>query len=144
MTPLTVTPVPDTVTVGVPKKFVPVRVTATALGVVAVPRGAAFGATEVNVGAGGITTVNATALLGPPGAVTVMFLAVPAAPVLITKFAFTWVSLTTVKPVTVIPPPVPLIAVVPVSPLPKRETETVVPRSAEAGEIDVSTGPSTV
>lgn len=124
---VTVTPVPDTVTVGEPKKFVPVRVTATWLARAAVPRGAAFGAIEVSVGGGGTETVNVTALLVPPGAVTVMFLAVPAAPVVITKLAFTWLSLTTdrLPARTLTPPPPVLIAVVPVNPLPKRLTGIV-------------------
>jgi hypothetical protein len=117
--PLTVTPAPETVTVVAPVKFVPVKVTGTA-----VPRTPVGGAIEVNVGAGGTTTVKVTALLGPPGAVTVTFLAVPAAPAVMVKVALTWLSLTTVRPLTVTPPPGTVIAVVPVRPLPKRLTGT--------------------
>jgi hypothetical protein len=146
VTPLTVMPlVPPpvlvTVIVGVPKKFVPIRVTPTVA-----PRAPTFGVIEVSVGGGGVLTVNVTALLVPPlvGAVTVTFLAVCAAPAVITKLALTWVSLTTVMPVAVTPVPDTVIALVPVSPVPKRLTGTVVPTSPALGEIDVSTGPVTV
>jgi hypothetical protein len=54
------------------------------------------------------------------------------------------VELTTVRPLTVTPAPDTVIAVVPVRPLPKRLTGTEVPREADVGEIDVSTGPVTV
>jgi len=140
--PLTVTPVPLTVTPVAPVKFVPVIVTGTT-----VPRTPDFGATEVTVGAGSAMMVNATALLVPPGAVTVTFLTEPAVPAEMVNVALTWVSFTTVSPLTVTPPPPPpdtLIAVVPVSPLPKRLIGTVVPRVAWVGEIAVSTGPVTV
>jgi hypothetical protein len=141
VTPLTATPPPETATVVAPAmKLVPVNVTATA-----VPRTPVGGAIEVKVGAGGTVTVKVTALLVPPGAVTVTFLAPAPVNALIVKVALTWVSLTTVKPLTVIPPPPDtLIAVVPVNPLPNRLTGTAVPREPEAGEIDVSTGPVTV
>lgn len=123
VTPLTVMPPPETATVVSPAmKLVPVSVTATA-----VPRTPVGGATEVNVGDGGITTVKVTALLVPPGAVTVTFLAVPDAPAEIVKLVLTWVSLTTVMGPTVMPPPFTLTAVVPVRPLPKRLTGTAVP-----------------
>ena len=137
--PLTVTPPPLTVTALAPVRFVPVKVTGTT-----VPRTPVGGAIEVNVGGAGMTTVKVTALLVPPGAVTVTFRAVPAAVAVIAKVALTWVSPTTVRPLTVTPPPGTVIAVVPVRPLPKRLTATEVPRTAEAGEIDVRTGPVTV
>ena len=117
--PLNVTPVPEIVTPVAPVRFVPVKVTSTT-----VPRTPVGGAIEVNVGAGGTTTVKVTALLVPPGAVTVTFLAVPAAPPVMVKVALTWLSLTTVRPLTVTPPPGTVIAVVPVRPLPKRLTGT--------------------
>jgi hypothetical protein len=85
LTPLTVIPVPETLTVLDPwTKFVPVKST-----VMVVPRTPVGGAIEVNVGAGGMTTVKVTALLVPPGAVTVTFLAVPPATELIAKVALT-------------------------------------------------------
>ena len=151
VTPLTMIPPPppppETATVVSPvMKLVPVRVTGTV-----VPRTPVVGAIEVNVGVGGIVTVKVTALLVPPGAVTVTFLAVPAANALMVKVVWTCVSLTTVMVPTVtppLPPPVAvtLTAVAPVRPLPKMSIGTGVPcpRGADAGEIDVSTGPSTV
>ncbi len=72
------------------------------------------------------------------------FLAEPVAVEVIVKVALTWVSFCTAIPLTVTPPPDTAIAVVPVSPLPKRLTATVVPRTAWFGEIEASTGPSTV
>jgi hypothetical protein len=140
--PLTVTPLPLTVEPVAPVKFVPVIVTGTD-----VPRTPKVGATEVTVGAGSAMMVNPTALLVPPGAVTVMFLTEPVVPAEMVNVALTWLSFTTVSPLTVTPPPPPpetLIAVVPVSPLPKRLIGTVVPRVACVGEIAVSTGPVTV
>lgn len=140
--PLTVTPVPLTVTAVAPVRFVPVMVTDTA-----VPRTPEVGATEVMVGAGSAITVKPTALLGPPGApVTVMLLAPAGAVALIAKVALTCVSFTTTRlPATRLTPPVrPPIPVVPVSPLPNRLTGIVCPRTAWAGEIAVSTGPVTV
>lgn len=139
-TALCVTPVPEIATVVAPEmKFVPVKVTWN--DVARTPFG---GAIEVNVGAGGTVTVKVTALLVPPGAVTVTFLAVAPAPAPITKFAVTELSFTTVMVLTVTPPPDTLTAVVPVSPLPLRVTGTVVPREPETGTIEVSTGPVTV
>ena len=139
VTPLTVTPAPDTATADAPDmKLVPVRVT----GIVA-PRTPIGGATEVRVGAGGMTTLKGTELLTPPGAVTVTFLAVPAAVAAMVNVALTWVALEVI-PLTVTPPPGTVIAVVPVSPLPIRTTGIVWPRVAETGEMDVSTGPVTL
>ena len=152
-------PLPETFIAKAPVRLLPVIVMATA--VAAGPRTAALGAIVVNVGAGRAMTVNGTALLVPPGAVAVMFLAEPMAVELIVKVAFTWVSLSTeiwlkqippppVLPVGHPPPPPPpppppdtLIAVVPVSPLPKRLNGIVCPRTAWVGEAEPSTGPVT-
>jgi len=151
-TPLTVIPPPPpppplTFTVVSPAmKLVPVSATATV-----VPRTPVGGLIFVNVGVAGIVTVKVTGLLVPPGAVTVTFLAVPAANALIVKVVWICESLTTVMGPTVTPPlpPPPVVtltAVAPVRPLPKMSIGTAVPcpRSADAGTIDVSTGPTTV
>jgi len=141
--PLQVTPPPEIFTAVAPVKLVPVSVTATD-----VPRTPVLGAIEANVGAGRAMTVKATALLVPPGTtVTVTFLAVPVAVGLIVKVALTCESLIGVTPLTVKPPPPPpetVTAVAPVSPLPKRLTGIVCPRTAWTGEIESSTGPPTV
>ena len=137
--PLTVIPVPETLMALAPLKLVPVNVTGTA-----VPRTPAGGAIEVSVGAGGALTVKVTALLVPPGAVMVTLLGLPPAIALMVKVALTCESLTTVTPLTVTPLPDTLIAVAPVSPLPKMLTGVAIPRTAEVGAIDVSTGPCTV
>lgn len=137
--PLTVTPAPLTATLVAPVRLVPVSVTPND-----VPRTPVEGATEANVGAGRAMTVKGTALLVPPGAVTVTFLAEPAAVELIVKVALTCASVTTVMPVTVTPPPDTVTATVPVNPLPKRLTGTDVPRTPWLGETTSSTGPVTV
>ena len=72
---------------------------------VGVPRRPAAGLIEPRVGAGGATTVNVTALLVPAGVATVTFLAVSAALAEIVNVVFSSVSLTTVMPPTVMPPP---------------------------------------
>ena len=82
--PLTVIPPPDTLTAVAPVKFAPWSDSSTAE-----PRTPVGGAIEVSVGAGRATTVNGTALLVPPGAVTVTFLALPVAPGEIAKVALT-------------------------------------------------------
>jgi hypothetical protein len=90
-------------------------------------------------------TVKVRALLVPAGVVTVTFLAPPDAPEEITRVAVTVVSFTTSMPVKLTPPPDTAIAVVPVRPVPVSVTAVgAPPRSAEAGVIDVSTGPVTV
>lgn len=125
-------PPPETFIAVAPVRLLPVIVTVMAVAVG--PRTAEFGAIDVNVGTGRAITVNGTALLVPPGAVTVTFLAAPVAVELIVKVAFTCVSFTTVIPLKQTPPlpvlpvgqppppppppPDTLIAVVPVSPLP--------------------------
>lgn len=140
-TPLTVIPPPETATVVSPAtKLVPVSVTGTTE-----PRAPEGGLIEVNVGVGGIVTVKATALLTPPGAVTVTFLAVPVAPAVKVKVVDTCVALTTVTGPTVTLPPETATAVAPVNPLPKILTGIAPsPRGPDAGTIDVSTGPRTV
>jgi len=88
---------------------VPVRVTKTAA-----PRRPEAGAIDARVGVPGVTTVNVSGLLSPPAVLTVTFLAVSAAVGAMVKVAVMVVSLTTVKALTVIPPPVMLIPVEPV------------------------------
>ena len=142
VTPLTVTPPPGTATVVSPgMKLVPVSVTGNV-----VPRTPVAGLIVANVGVEGIVTVKATELLMPPGAVTVTFLAVPAAPAAMVKVVVICVSLFTVMGPTVMPPPDTVTAVAPVNPLPKMETGMAAPcpRRADVGSIDVRTGPSTV
>lgn len=134
--PLTVMPPPVTLTDVAPVRLIPVSTTACA-----VPRAPVVGAIE-NSPAGGTVTVKVTALLFPPGAVTVTFVAPGVAPAPMLIVAVTEVSLLTVKPLTVMPPPEKLIAVVPVRPVPVSVIpRPVVPRLAEAGVIEVSTGP---
>jgi hypothetical protein len=126
LTLLTLTPAPDTVTTGVLTPMpVPVIVTGTE-----VPRTPEFGETAVTVG---VAIVNVTALLVPPGVVTVMFLVPIAASRPIWNVAVTVVELTTVTPLTVMPvprmpPPVTLTAEVPVRFVPVRVTWMVVDR----------------
>src|SRR5271169_5463691 len=104
----TVTPVPDTATVvPVAVKFVPVSVTGTA-----VPRTPVFGATETSVGIGGLTTVNVSVLLVPPGVETRTVLAVSPAVGEIVNVVVTVVEFKTVIAPAVTPDP---------------ETATVVP-----------------
>src|SRR5579862_4246107 len=119
-------------------KLMPVSVTACV-----VPLAPVGGAIE-NSPAGGTVTVKVTALLVPPlvGAVTVTFLAPAAAPAAMLIVAAMLVSLSTVKLVTVMPPPEKLTEVVPVRPEPVKDiAKAFVPRLAEAGLIAVSTGP---
>jgi len=90
-----------------------------------VPRTPTLGAIEVNVGAGRAMMVKLTALLVPPlpaVVVTVTFLAPAVAVELIVKVALTCESLTTVRPLTVTPPPDTAIDATFVSPLPRRLT----------------------
>lgn len=112
-----------------------------------VPWAPVFGAMELKV-PGGTTIVKVTALLvlvvPLTLVVTVTFLAPPVAKGEIASVAVTCVSLPTVTPVAVTPNPETLTAVLPVRPLPVSVIGTVVrivPRLAEAGLIEVSTGP---
>ena len=112
-----------------PVNPVPVRMTGTVA-----PAVPAFGAIDVSVG----ETVKMTALLVPPGVVTVTLpeLALAAS----TKLAVICVALTTVGLVTVIPEGA-LITVAPmVSPAPVRVTGTVAPAAPELGAMEVSPG----
>jgi hypothetical protein len=140
VTPLTVTPLPAAATVvPVAVKLSPLMVTGTF-----VPRTPVLGVIKVSVAVGGLTTVNDTVLLVPPGAVTDTFLADSPALAVMVKFAVTVVSFTTVKPLTVTPPDT-LIAVVEVSPVPVRVTGRLpLPRAPAVGAIEASTGPATV
>ena len=143
LTALTVIPLEeDTATlVPVAVKLVPVKVTE----VVVVPRTNVLGATETSVGRGGLTTVNVTVLVVPPGVtVTLTVLADRLAPAVMVNVALTVVSFTTARLLEVTPVPDTVIAVVPVRPLPVRVTGTLVARVPELGAIADSTGPSTV
>jgi hypothetical protein len=61
---------------------------------------------EDSTGVPGFTTVKVTGVVGPAAVVTVTFLAVSAAVAAMVKFAVMDVSLTTVKALTVMFPPV--------------------------------------
>jgi hypothetical protein len=103
------------------------------------------GAIDVSVGVAGAVTVKATALLTPPGAVTVTFLAVSAAPAVKVKVVLICVSPVTVRAPTVTPPPDTVTAEAVVNPVPKIVTGIAPsPRSPDVGVIEVSTGPFTV
>jgi hypothetical protein len=97
VTALTVIPLFPGFTVAPATKFVPVRVTDTA-----VPCAPLFGLTVVSVGAAGLT-VNGTPLLVPPPVVTVTLLVPVAAVPEIVNVAVICVVLTTVTALTVIP-----------------------------------------
>jgi hypothetical protein len=136
--PRQVTPPPAIVTAVAPVRLVPVSVTGTV--VLCVP---VIGAIEVSVGAGGGAgpfTVNVTALLVPLGVVTVTFLAVSAALLVITQFAVTVVAVGVPVMVQVTPLPVAFTVVAPVRLVPVSVTGTVVPRTPDTGEIEVSVG----
>ena len=87
------------------------------------------------------TTVNVTVLLVPPGLVTLTALAVSTAVAAIEKFALIVVAFTTVRPLTVMPPPGTVTAVAPVRLVPVRVTgSNKVPRAPDAGESEVRVG----
>jgi hypothetical protein len=134
--PLAVTPVPDTVMAVAPVRPLPVNVTGTL-----VPLGPDVGLIEVSVDA---VNVKVTALLVPPGALMVTFLAPTVAVAEIANAAVTVVSFTTVRPLMVIPLPDTVMAVAPVKPLPVSVTGTLVPRAPDVGLIEASAGPSNV
>lgn len=136
VTPLTVMAPPVTLTAVAPVRLMPVNTTGWV-----VPRAPVLGAMANNP-LGGTVTVKVSALLVPPGAVTVTFLAPAVAFAETASVALTVVSLTTVMLLTVMPLPLTLIADVPVSPVPVSVIGTLaVPRLAEAGLMPVSTGP---
>ena len=87
------------------------------------------------------TTANVTVLLVPPGVVTLTALFPSKAVAAIEKFALIVVAFTTVRPLTVMPPPGTVTAVAPVRLVPVRVTgSNKVPRAPDAGEIEVSAG----
>lgn len=131
----TVMPPPAFTVVPVAVKFVPISVTGTA-----VPRKPVLGVIEVSVGVAGVIIEKLSGLLVPTGVVTVTFRAVSPAFGAMIKFTVTVLSLTTVKPLTVTPPPVMFTAVAPVRFVPVRVAATVVPRAPSIGEIDASVG----
>ena len=108
-----VKPPPLTLTAAAPFRLVPVRVIGTV-----VPRAPDVGLIDVSVGTDAEVTVNCTVLVVPIGVVTLTVLPVRAAPVPIVNVAVTVLSLTTVRPLTVMPPPDTLTAVAPVSAVP--------------------------
>ena len=112
------TPPPSPFNPVAPVRFAPVMVTGTA-NVPVAGCVAEFGLIAVRVAP---STVNGTVLLVPPAVVMLTVLAVSAAVVEMVKFTFAVVGLRTVRPLTVMPLPTPLMAVVPVKPLPKRLT----------------------
>ena len=137
----TLTPAPSPVSPVAPARLLPVRVTGTLMlplaGCVAV-----FGLIEVNVGP---TTANVTALLVPPGVLTVMLWGPSAVVDPRLSVACTVVSFTAAKFVTLIlGEPGAFTLVAPVRPVPVRVTLTLVPRKPCVGAIEVSVGPSTV
>jgi cobalamin synthase len=99
-----------------------------------------LGATDVRVGAGGLITVNVTVLLAPAAVVTLTFRVVRPAVGLMLNVAVTMVALTTVRLLTVIPPPDTLMAVAPVRFVPVRVTGTLVPLAPSLGTIVLSVG----
>jgi len=135
LTPLTVTPVPDTLTALVPVRFVPVRVTGTVA-----PCAPVLGLIVVSVGGGIVVTVNVTPPLVPPGVVTVTFRPPVAALPLMAKLAVIEVALTTLTPLTVTPVPDTVIAVAFVRLVPVRVTGTVAPCKPVPGLIVVNVG----
>jgi hypothetical protein len=128
--PLTVTRVPDTVTVVAPVRFTPVIVTGTTA-----PGAPDDGEIEVRVGA---FTVNALFRVKviPLMVWTVTFLAwVKEALAAIVKIAETLVSLSSVNPLTVIPVPVTVRPVADVNPAPVNVRVAAVPRMAISGGL---------
>jgi hypothetical protein len=137
----TLTPTPSPVSPVAPVRLLPVRVTGTLMlplaGCVAV-----VGLIEVNVGP---TTANVTALLVPPGVLTVMLWGPSAVVDPRLSVACTVVSFTAAKFVTLIlGEPGAFTLVAPVRPVPVRVTLTLVPRKPCVGAIEVSVGPSAV
>ena len=124
VTPVMVRPLAGAITLTVDPavKLLPVRVTVTGLAAAAVRRDPEAGLMLVIIGVPGFTTVKVTGVVVPAGVVTVTFLAVRAAVAVIVNVALTCVSLTTVKPLTVMPPPVTFTAVAPVRLMPVNTT----------------------
>jgi len=97
------------------------------------------GAGPVNAGVPPVT-VKGSVLLVPPGVVMPRFLTPSGAPLEMFKVAVTWVAETTVRLVTGISPPIPVMAKAPVRLVPLKVTVTAVPRAPEVGEMDVNVG----
>src|SRR6266566_6552587 len=95
-------------------------------------------AVKVNVPCGAVT-VNVTALLVPPGVVTVTVLAPTAAVAVMVKVVVTVVEVT-VKAPAVTPVPDTVTAVAPVRFVPVKVTVPVVPCARDEGAIEVSVG----
>ena len=137
--PLTVTPVPETVTLLAPVRLVPVKVTVTL-----VPWRPVVGAIVVKVGAGGATTEMLRELLAPPVPVTLMLRVPPVVPI-----GTVYVAVIVVVPVRTkldMVTPVGLI-LSPVAPprfVPVTVNVPVVPRTSVEGTTDVIVGRSTV
>jgi hypothetical protein len=136
--PLYVTPVPDTVIVVAPVKPLPESVTGTL-----VPLTPVAGVIEASVGAAGLTTVNVSVLLVPPGVVTLTVLALAVAVAEIVNVVVTVVELTTVTVPTVTPGP-DTATVVPIGPkfVPVKVTGTAAPCWPLLGATEASVGPA--
>jgi len=134
--PPQVMPPPDIVTPVAPDRLVPVSVTGTV-----VPWVPVVGLIAVSVAP---CTVKVTALVVPSGVVTVTFLFVSPAVVVIVNVAVTVVSLTTATLLTLTPVPETVTPLAPVSPAPVRVTLTAEPRNPDEGAIDDSVAPVTV
>jgi hypothetical protein len=132
-------PAGATTIVVAPVRLVPVRVTGTV-----VPCVPEVGEIEVRVGAGRAITVNVRALVGPPGIVTVTFLALTVAVAEMLRVAVTVVVFTATKLLTVTPVPDTVTAVAPVRLTPVMVTGTTVFSTPLLGVIEVSDGPTTV
>ena len=115
-----------------PVRFVPLKVTGTVA-----PRAPEVGATELSVGAGGLT-VKVTALLVPPAAVTVMLRAPVAALASITRVAVICVAVATGVPLRVRPDG--RFRVEPVRFAPVKITGTVAPWTPDVGAMEASVG----
>jgi hypothetical protein len=135
VTPVALTPDPEIFTAVAPVKPTPVRVS-----VKLVPCVPEVGLIDVKVGT---ITVKVMELVTPPGVVAVTFLVPAPAPAPIVNVAVTEVSLFTVIPDTVMPPPAE-IAEVPVKPTPVSVTWKVLPRTWDDGLIAESDGAKTV
>ena len=133
-TPVQFTPFPDMVIAVAPLRSLPATLTGTV--VLCVP---VEGVIEVIVAP---CTVNVGAPLAgvvPPGVVTLTFLDVSPAVVVIAQLAFTVVEVD-VRPEQVTPAPETVTAVAPDRLVPVRVIATVVPRTPEVGEIDANVG----
>ena len=97
------------------------------------------GVGPVNAGVPPVT-VKGKVLLVPPGVVMPRFLTPSGAVLEMFKVAVTWVAETTVRLVTGISPPIPVMAKAPVRLVPVKVTVTGVPRAPEVGVMDVNVG----